>query len=89
MTAGEIRGIIVQCLRQRLQKHGYDPSSVSDDVDLLNQGIIDSFDFISLIDELEAKCNASIDITRLDDEGMTTLGGLTREVERIIKSQRG
>ena len=89
MTAEEIRGIIVQCLHQRLQKRGYDPSSIKDDLDLLHQGIIDSFDFINLIEELEVKCNASIDITKLDDEGMTTLGGLTREVERIIKSQRG
>lgn len=83
MSYQDVRAAIVASLSDALRKAGYDPATVPDHVDVLTQGLIDSFGFLDLLEELEDKLGIPIDIAALDDEGLTTVGGLSRQLAAI------
>jgi acyl carrier protein len=76
--AGRAKSMIASILETRLLEQGIAPTQLSDDFDLRQQGIIDSFGFIQLIAELEARLGHPVDLTEIPPEQLTQVGALAR-----------
>ena len=70
-----VKDFILECIRE---KGDYPDASVS----FLESALLDSFDFISLIADIEDKFDVSLDLAEYDPEFFTTANGLTAIVEK-------
>jgi acyl carrier protein len=70
--------MIASILEPRLLEQGIAASHLSDDLDLRQQGIVDSFGFVQLIAKLEAQLGRSIDLVDLPPDELTQVGALAR-----------
>ena len=75
-----VKALIGAILRPRLVAQGIPVSALHDDVDLRDEGIIDSLGFVELISELEVRLGAPIDLSDLDSEYLTNVGALSRHI---------
>jgi acyl carrier protein len=55
---------------------------VPDDLDILSEGLIDSFGILELISELERQFGLELDLEELPAEELTRVGPLSRFVAR-------
>jgi len=55
---------------------------VPDDLDLLQNGLIDSLGLVSLLAEVEAHFDIELDYEDLPVEDLTRIGPLSRHIER-------
>jgi len=46
------------------------------DTNLIQEGVIDSIDFMNIISEIEEKFNVEIDFLEIDPQKITTINGL-------------
>jgi len=76
--AERVKSMIASILESRLLDQGISPTHLSDDLDLRRQGIIDSFGFIQLINELEVRLGRTIELAELSPEELTQVGALAR-----------
>jgi len=88
VQAADVRAHVLQWLAEPLSEAGIDPASVSDDLDLLDAGLIDSFGILELIAEVEQHFGVEIDFDRLDPEGLTVLGTFAGFVATEIGATR-
>ena len=79
-TFEEIRNIIISFIEPKLIKSDFDKNKLTDETDLLKDGILDSFDFIDLVVYIEDQTNISVDLSQLNFDIFTTLGGFINEV---------
>lgn len=79
-TFEELRNIIISFIEPKLIKSGFDKNKLIDSTDLLGEGILDSFDFIDLVVYIEDQTNISVDLSQLNFDIFTTLGGFINEV---------
>lgn len=83
MNTTNVRSVIIDCLGSKLANAGLQGEALTDDFDLLEQGVIDSFGFIDLLANLEDRLSIEIELEKLDDSVFTTLGGLAQQVSLL------
>ena len=82
MSSGEsVKSLILARLEQSMIELGLEPSSITDDFDLLTSGVIDSLGIIELIGAIEQQLGFARDQSELDPENLTILGPLSRYIE--------
>ena len=54
-------------------------ASITDDTDLLLAGVIDSFGYLELIEDIEKITGTPIDLDRIEETDMATIAGLARQ----------
>ena len=57
-------------------------------IDFIKEGLLDSFDIVTLVAELEKKFEISIDGEDVTPENFTNIGTLDQFVQRYLDSQR-
>ena len=75
-----IKSLIASFLEPRLLAQGITVTNLQDDLDLRDEGIVDSLGFVQLISELEIRLGDGIDLTDLDPEYLTNVGALARHI---------
>jgi acyl carrier protein len=77
MTHGynELREMVLEIIAHKIEAAGLNRQEFDDDIDLLQSGLIDSFDFLDLIAEIETRSGIEIDLAKLDESDFTTLRG--------------
>ena len=75
-----IRQILLKSIQPKLSKVGISIQNVSDDTDLLQSGVMDSFDLIELIENLEDTHNLKFDLAEVKEENFTKIGILISEI---------
>jgi acyl carrier protein len=83
----DVKKAICDIHRKVLLEMGYNLEEVPDDLDLLQQGIIDSLGILELITQLELRLQVNIDLEQLPAEELTLLGALSRHVAASSKVQ--
>jgi acyl carrier protein len=83
-SAEHVKTLIRSILEPRLHAHRPD-IDLSDELDLRDEGIIDSLGFLHLIAELEARLGP-IDLTELAAEQLTNVGALARHIAHVTQS---
>lgn len=72
-----LRATIAQRLASRMSRLGLSEQDLTDDLDLVRSGILDSLGFVDLIAELEAHTGRQVDLERaLGRKNLTTIGGI-------------
>jgi len=79
-TCSEVRVFVVEQLREIARGKGMTLPELSDDVDLLDAGLIDSMGFVELIAAVESRFGCQVDFANLCAEEFTTLGGFVAAV---------
>jgi acyl carrier protein len=79
-TCSEVRSFVVEKLREVAEGKGVSLPDLSDDVDLLDTGLIDSMGFVELIVAVEDRFGRQIDFGNLSAKDFTTLGGFVAAV---------
>ena len=72
----EVRAIIIDLVTPMVERAGRAAADLQDNTELLQSGLIDSFEFLDLITEIEQRAGVEIDLAALDDDDFTTIGGL-------------
>jgi acyl carrier protein len=85
----DVRAYIIGRVAEGLEAKRLEPADVTDDFDLLTEGVIDSFGFVELMLELEERCGVSIDFDGIDADSLTRIGPLSRYVEAAGASATG
>jgi len=83
MTDDSVQGVkaaIASILEPKLLERGITATDLRDDLDLRQQGIIDSLGFIQLLAELEIRLGREIDLVDLAPEQITQVGALARHL---------
>lgn len=80
-----IRDTIVEALRVKFEAAQIDGDSLSDDFALVQNGLLDSFEFVELASVLQNKFDVDLDFGDTAPEEFTTLGGLARVVDRSVR----
>lgn len=77
MGEDELRTIIADRLARRLERLGLRRSELTDDLDLVRSGIVDSLGFVDLIADLEQAAGKQVDLERaLEHKGATRVGSI-------------
>lgn len=75
--ADTLRAAIADRLTQRLARLGLTPDDLTDDLDLVRSGILDSLGFVDLIAGLEEHTGKQVDLEQaLGSRNATTIGGI-------------
>jgi acyl carrier protein len=70
--------MILERIRQRLQRLGMEEREVTSDLDLVRSGLLDSLSFVDLIVDLETASGRQVDLeTALGRPGATTVKGVS------------
>lgn len=75
-----VKSLIASILEPRLLANGTAVTSLEDDLDLRDEGVIDSLGFVQLISELELRLGGELDLSTLDPEYLTNVGRLARHI---------
>jgi acyl carrier protein len=84
----EVRTLVLAQVTDELAAVGLTPDDVSDDLDLLYEGVIDSLRLIEIIGALEDRFGAELDFEDLDPDEITVLGPFCRHVKRQVNAIR-
>lgn len=60
-------------------------AGIDGETDLFAAGVIDSFGFFELIEELENRIGSRIEFDTLDDRDIGTINGLARQIARVAR----
>ena len=81
MTAqryAEVRALVIKLLHPSAERAGISVEKIDDDTDLVLSGLVDSFEFLDLVNALEEAAGVDIDVGALDGDDFTTLIGLVQ-----------
>ena len=76
----DVRAIVIDLVTPRLERAGKSAAELEDSTELLQSGLIDSFEFLDLITEIEQRAGVEIDLAAMEDDDIGTVGGLVRYV---------
>lgn len=77
MAETSLRSDIAQRLAQRLARLGLTPNDLTDDLDLVRSGVLDSLAFVDLIADLEKSTEKQVDLEQaLERKNATTIGSI-------------
>lgn len=82
-----VRDAVLDRVEPALRELGLERSNVPDDLDLLAEGIVDSFGLLELIESLEESLGVTLDFETVDPDELTVLGTFTRHVAAQVQSQ--
>lgn len=77
----EIQKELLGILMPRLQKLGVDLKDVDLDVSLLQQGIVDSINFIEFIEQIESHYDIMIEFEDMEGDDFTSINKLSEIVK--------
>ncbi len=80
LNHAEVKRAICEMHSKPLLKMGHLLDNVPDELDLLQEGIIDSLGVLELITQLEQRFQINVDLERLPAEQLTVLGPLSQHV---------
>lgn len=83
ITADEVREFIIGRYAEALESAGRE--DVDDDLDLMNEGIIDSFGVIELITAVEQRFGIELDMSGIDPEKLTVIAPLSEYIAAAIQ----
>jgi acyl carrier protein len=86
VTAEEVRVFLAERYSAPLASVGIDIGELSDDLDLMSEGIIDSLGIIELLSALESEFEIQIDFEDLDPEYLVVVGPFCRYVAEKSES---
>lgn len=72
MVKNEVRKALTERLGQRLVRLGLSPAELTDDLDLVRSGVLDSLGFVDLIADLERLTGKQVDLERALEHGNAT-----------------
>ena len=81
VSAAAVREFLLDRFSDPLAANGVEPQDVSDDYDLLVEGVVDSFGILEMITAMEEHFGIQLDYEDLDPESLTIVGPLCRFVE--------
>lgn len=87
VTAGEIRGFLLEMYAEKLGQRGIAPVDVDGKFDLLREGIIDSLGILEMIVALEERLGASIQLADLEPEKLAQIGPLSKYLEEQLRNR--
>lgn len=77
MNSAELRALLQERLGVRMERLGLAKHELTDDLDLVRTGILDSLAFVGLITDLETAVGEQVDLEKaFDNAGATTVGGV-------------
>ena len=77
MAETSVRSAIAHRLAQRLARLGLSPNDLTDDLDLVRSGVLDSLAFVDLIADLESTTGKRIDLEQvLERKNATSVGSI-------------
>jgi len=76
----DVRSVMLETLAEPLAAVGRDPETVPDDLDLLAEGVIDSFGLLELISALESRYATPLDFAEMPVDELTVFGPLARHL---------
>jgi len=85
VKADEVKRFIAEFLADALSENNVAESEVTEDLDLMKRGIIDSIDLINLIAGIEEHFNIEVDFEDMDTEQLTIVGPLAKYIEERAK----
>ena len=75
--------MIIERIRERLARLGMEEREVTNDLDLVRSGVLDSLSFVDLIGELETASGRQVDLENaLGRPGATTVKGIVDLFDR-------
>ena len=87
VTANDVKSFLGERFTTQLQARGVAPSELPDDLDLLEEGIIDSMGIIELVVALDDRFGISVDFEDLDPEQLTVVGPFCRYVAEMSQGR--
>lgn len=84
-TAEQVRALVLDELVEPLAALDLEPAEVSDDFDLLHEGVIDSLGLLEMIAAVEERFGIEIDFEALAADELTVVGPFCRYVEQAAR----
>ncbi|MFC1782206.1 AMP-binding protein [Planctomycetota bacterium] len=84
-SAQEVKTFLLEYFEEPLTLRGYSVHDISDDFDLLINGVIDSLGFLEMTLALQEKFNIELDFEEIDPEELSIIGPLCRHITRKQK----
>jgi lipopolysaccharide O-acetyltransferase len=84
-----VRGFVLTHLDGALREHGRAGPEITDDFDILAEGVVDSFALVELIESIESHFGIVLDFEDVDADDLTVLGPFCRYVAERIGDQDG
>ena len=86
LQAQEVRDYILELFSDSLEGVGVEPQDVTDEFDLLTEGVIDSLGILEMVASLEERFSLRLDFEGLTAEDLTRIGPLSQYVEQLSQS---
>lgn len=83
MNHRELEDLLLYVLKEPLRLASRPETSLPEDLNLLESGILDSIAFLELLARLEKELNRELDLFEYPPEEFTSVGGLLAHLERI------
>lgn len=77
--------IVADAVKAMAAKGQVSTTGIDGETDLFAAGVIDSFGFFDLIEELENRVGSRIEFETLDDSDIGTINGLVRQIARVAR----
>jgi acyl carrier protein len=58
------------------------PGGLAHDYDLLQAGVIDSLDYLNIVEHVGAELGIEIDIGKFDDSQLATIAGMSHQISK-------
>ncbi|MCE5228752.1 acyl carrier protein [bacterium] len=84
VSSNEIRQFIIDRYADTLRDGGYDPAHIDPDMDLMGEGIVDSFGVIELIGAIERRFGVELDLSGLNPEHLTVIAPFCEYIAKSI-----
>ena len=85
ITPASVREFLLAKYADPIAALGFTPANISDDFDLLLNGVIDSFGILEMIGAIEDEFGVRLDMATLDAEQITIIGSLAHFVATNAK----
>jgi acyl carrier protein len=87
ISTAQVRQFLLDRYAVALSAAGVVVDSISDDYDLLQEGVIDSLGILEMITAVETAFSIELDLENLDAESLTKVGPFCRYVEHFAQAQ--
>lgn len=68
---------VLEAFNYAFERASLSPDDVTDDLNVIDKGLVDSIEFLDLVAGLEQRAGVELDLFDVDPDVLTTIGGLT------------
>jgi acyl carrier protein len=86
VSAAQVRSFVLSYLAESFGAKRLDTNDLSDDFDLLDNGIISSIGLLEMASAVDEEFGIEVDFEALDTEQLTQLGTFSRYVEKHARA---